>query len=199
MKISKPLFTMTLAAALAAALLATPAHAATPADEEVGADTLAATAPAAPLLPLIGHLSYDSILAAMPGHLLVEERQAELREAFEAELKRVAEDFNSKYESFLEGMKDFPRTILLKRQRELQQLLQQNLEFKREAQKELEQALDDALAPLRTQLDDAIATVAREKGLAIVVNTDSHACPFIDPDMGVDMTEAVMDLLGKSQ
>lgn len=143
----------------------------------------------------IGYLSYDSALVAMPGYALVQARHKELRQAYEAELQRVGDDFNHKYESFLEGMRDFPRTILLKRQTELQQLLQQNMEFKRKAQKELEQALEDALAPLRLELDEAIAAVAREKGLALVVNTDSRACPFIAPDMGVDVLGDVLEQL----
>lgn len=147
--------------------------------------------PVATQLISIGFLSYDSALAAMPDYALVQAHHDKLRQAYEAELKRVEEEFNQKYEAFLEGQRDFPRTILLKRQTELQQLLQKNIEFKRQGQKELEQAYEDALAPLRQKLDKAIAAVARRQGLAIVVNTDSRACPFIDPDMGVDIQEAV--------
>ena len=149
--------------------------------------------PVATQLVSIGFLSYDSALAAMPDYALVQARQNKLRQAYEEELKRVEEEFNQKYEAFLDGQRDFPRTILLKRQTELQQLLQKNIEFKRQGQKELEQAYEDALAPLRLKLDKAIAAVARKKGLALVVNTDSHACPFIDPDMGVDIQETVLD------
>lgn len=145
----------------------------------------------------IGYLSYDSALAVMPDYAISRARLKELREAYEAELKRVEEEFNQKYEAFLDGQKDFPRTILLKRQTELQQLLQQNLEFKRQGQKNLEEAGEKALVPLRQKLDLAIAKVAREKGLILVVNTDSRACPFIDPDLGVDIQEAVAKLLIK--
>lgn len=145
----------------------------------------------------IGYLSYDSALTVMPGYALVQARQQELREAYEAELKRVEEEFNQKYEAFLEGQRDFPRTILLKRQNELQQLLQQNLDFKRQGLKDLQKAEKEAMAPLRDKLNVAIAKVAREKGLPLVVNTDSNACPFIDPEMGVDIQEAVSALLRK--
>ena len=147
----------------------------------------------------IGYLSYDSVLTSMPDYALVQARKMELYQAYESELKRVEEEFNKKYEEFLEGQRDFPRTILLKRQTELQQLLQQNIEFKRQAQKELELAYEEALAPLRQKLNAAIAQVAKAKGLAIVVNTDSHACPFIDPDTGVDVQEAVfLEIIGAS-
>lgn len=143
----------------------------------------------------IGYLSYDQALKDMPDYALVQARQKELRKAYEAELKRVEGEFNQKYEAFLEGQKDFPRTILLKRQTELQQLLQQNLEFKRQGLKDLEKAEEEALAPLHVKLTEAIAKVAKEKGLALVVNTDSRACPFIDSEMGVDLQEEVSKVL----
>ena len=143
----------------------------------------------------IGYLSYDQALKEMADYALVQARQKELRQAYEAELKRVEDEFNQKYEAFLEGQRDFPRTILLKRQTELQQLLQQNLEFKRKGLKELEQAAEEAMAPLHKKLAEAIAKVAKRNGLALVVNTDSRACPFIDPDMGVDLQKEVKNLV----
>ena len=120
-----------------------------------------------------------------------------LREAYDSELQRVEEEFNRKYEDFLEGQKDFPRTILLKRQTELQDMLQRNLEFKRQGLADLEQAERKALAPLRIHLNEAIAKIAREKKLALVINTDANACPFIDPAMGVDVNELVVKKLNR--
>jgi outer membrane protein len=158
----------------------------------------AVATPETPLLTQlisIGYLSYDSALAAMPDYTIVKARQQELRKAYETELKRVEEEFNQKYEAFLEGQKDFPRTILLKRQTELQQLMEQNLEFKRQGREELRKAEEEAMKPLYKKLDKAIADVARKKGIALVVNTDSHACPFIDPEMGIDLQEAVATYL----
>ena len=74
----------------------------------------------APSAPIIGYLSYDSVLTAMPQCAIVEKQLEELTTQYEAELKRVEDEFNQKYEAFLDGRKDFPRTILLKRQTELQ-------------------------------------------------------------------------------
>ena len=143
----------------------------------------------------IGYLSYDSVLVSMPQYTLVENQMDTLRQVYQTELKRVEDDFNQKYEAFLDGRKDFPRTILLKRQTELQQLLQRNVEFKEQSLKELQQARTDALAPLRQRLSEAIAAVARQQQLAVVVNTDSNACPFIDPDFSIDITQEVMKVI----
>ena len=42
---------------------------------------------------------------------------------------------------------------------------------------------------------EAIAAVARQHQLAVVVNTDSNACPFIDPDFSIDITQEVMKVI----
>ena len=144
-----------------------------------------------------GFLSYESALKAMPECGDVMMHMDSLRSAFQTELQRVEDEFNRKYEDFLEGQKDFPRTILLKRQTELQEMMQKNIQFKQESIEELKQTEEQLMAPLRTRLNGAIATVARKQQLALVINTDANACPFIDPAMGIDVTEAVQHLLVK--
>ena len=147
--------------------------------------------------PMIGYLSYDSVLTAMPQCAIVEKRLEELTTQYEAELKRVEDEFNQKYEAFLDGRKDFPRTILLKRQTELQQLMQRNIEFRENSRKELQQARDEAYAPLQQLLSKAIAIVAQRHRLAVVVNTDANACPFIDPALAVNISQEVEKELSK--
>lgn len=148
-------------------------------------------------VPMIGFLSYDSVLNSLPQRAIVEKQLKELTAQYEAELKRVEDEFNQKYEAFLDGRKDFPRTILLKRQTELQQLMQRNIEFMEKSRQELKQARDEAYAPLRQQLGKAIAIVAQLHRLAVVVNTDANACPFIDSDLALDISEEVMTELSK--
>ena len=147
----------------------------------------------------IGYLSYDAALTAMPEYGNVQQQVKDLRAAYEAEMKRVEKEFNTKYEAFLDGQKDFPRTILLKRQTELQELLERNLQFKKQGREDIQKAEREAMAPLQLKLKEAIAKVAQEQGLALVVNTDSNACPFIEPQMAVDITLDVKELLNQNK
>ncbi len=144
-----------------------------------------------------GYLSYESVLKTMSEYGAVMMRMDSLRSAFNAEMQRVENEFNRKYEDFLEGQKDFPRTILLKRQTELQEMMQKNLSFKQQLQKELTDTEAQLMAPLRIHLNEVIATIAREQKLALVINTDANACPFIEPMLGVDLNSAVITKLGK--
>lgn len=144
-----------------------------------------------------GYLSYDMALKSMKEYATVQMRMDSLRSAFNAEMQRVEDEFNRKYEDFLEGQKDFPRTILLKRQTELQEMMQKNIAFKQQLQRELTDTEAQLMAPLRIHLNEAIATIAREQGLALVINTDANACPFIEPAMGVDVNELVVKKLNR--
>ena len=144
-----------------------------------------------------GFLSYDSALVAMPGYQQAQQQMAALRAAYEVELQRVENEFNTKYEDFLDGQRDFPRTILLKRQTELQELLPRTIEFKRQGLEDLQKAEQEAMAPLRERLNQAIALVATQQQLALVINTDANACPFIDPTMGIDLNAMVQKALNR--
>ena len=144
-----------------------------------------------------GYLSYETALAAMPEYEGVLQQMNTLREAYEKELQRAEDEFNRKDEDFLEGQKDYPRTILLKRQTELQDMMQRNLQFKQQGKQDLAEAERKAMAPLRVRLNEAIATIARQHHLALVINTDANACPFIEPSMGIDLSGEVKEALQK--
>ena len=144
---------------------------------------------------IIGFLSYDSALVSMPEYAIAQQQIAETRQAYDDEMKRVEKEFNDKYEEFLENRKDYPRTILLKRQTELQELLEKNIAFKNQSRQELQQIERQILAPLRIRLNETIATIARQQQLTMVVNTDSNASPFIEPMQSVDLNETVIRAL----
>lgn len=144
-----------------------------------------------------GYLSYQQALKAMPQYALVQKKMADLRQQYETELQRVTDEFNRKYEEFLEGQREFPKTILQKRQTELQELITRNVAFKEQSLKELSDAEREAMAPLKIRLIETVAKMAKERGLALVVNTDSEACPYINPTWGEDLTPLVITILSR--
>lgn len=176
-----------------AALLSLPSAAQTVSTAD---DTPAVAVPAlhgeAPALRF-GYLSYDEALRAMPNYAIVGRQIEELRAKYAAENRRVEDEFNSKYEEFLDGLKDFPPSILQKRQSELQEMMNRNIAFKEESRRLLEAAEHDALAPLHARLAALLRAIGEERGLAFIINTDGNACPFISPAMGEDLNQAVRE------
>ena len=148
----------------------------------------------APVLKF-GYLSYKGALESMPQYILMQNDMEQLRSKYEAEQKRVENDFNTKYEEFLDGQASFPKTILQKRQSELQEMLDKNIAFKKESQKLLAKAEAEALAPLKAQLAEALARIGQERGYAFILNTDINATPWINVDLGEDINEAVKEAL----
>lgn len=142
-----------------------------------------------------GYLSYDAALKAMPDYSLAMTNVDKLRAQYDNELKRAEKEFNAKYEDFLENQRTMAPAILDKRQAELQELLHKNLEFKAEADRLLKQAENDAYAPLKKKLNDAIRKVGMQRGYAFVMNTDGNACPYVDSTKGEDISVLVSDEL----
>ena len=58
-----------------------------------------------------------------------------------------------------------------------------------EAEKEMQ-------APILQKLTASIQAVAAERNLMFVLNTDDNAVPFVNPQMGVDISELVLQKLG---
>ena len=142
-----------------------------------------------------GYLSYETALKSMSDYAIVQQKLADLRQQFQDETLRVEDEFNRKYEEFLEGQREFPQSILKKRQMELQELLDKNIAFKENSRKELEKAEQDLMAPLKIRLIEVLGKIGRERGYAFIIDTDVKALPFINPAMGHDLNQQVQDAL----
>jgi outer membrane protein len=140
-----------------------------------------------------GYLSYDAAFQSMREYAQARKSLDDLKAKYDAEMKRSEDDFNKKYEEFLDGQKDFPQTILQKRQMELQEMMDKNVSFKNEAKRLLRDAENDTFAPLQDRLSAVLKDIGKEKGFAFILNTDYNACPYIDPAQGEDITTLVKD------
>lgn len=142
-----------------------------------------------------GYFSFDNVLKSMPDYVMAQRSIEDLRQKYDAEMKRAEDEFNSKYEEFLDVQKDLVPAILRKRQAELQEMMQKNINFKNESQRLLKQAEADAFAPVKNKLYNALTKVGQAQGYAFILNTDGDACPYVNPEMGEDATELIKEAL----
>lgn len=142
-----------------------------------------------------GYLSYSEALKSMSDYAVMQKNVASLRAQYEEETKRAQQEFNQKYESFLEGQRDFAPAILDKRQSELQELLNKNIAFKEEAARLLKQAEADMTAPIKKKLNNILSKIARDRGYILILNTDGDTLPFIDSAYGEDINTFVKNVL----
>lgn len=155
------------------------------------------------LLPLLssaqqfrfGYFSYQEVFRSMAGYSLAVKQVDDLKKEYDAEMKRVEEEFNKKYEEFLDGQKDFAPTIREKRQAELQEMMEKNIAFKREARRLIQQAEEEAMAPLKRKLNDALNALGKEKGYAFIINTDNNTLPFVNDLAGENINASLKEKL----
>jgi len=153
------------------------------------------TQPAAQPAWRFGYFSFEQVFHTMPGYAIAKHNMDELRTKYDEETKRVENEFNSKYEEFLDGQRSYAKTILEKRQAELRELMEKNIAFKAEANRLLKQAEDEAFAPLKAKVNEEAQKMGKEKGFAFILNTDNNAAPYLNAEMGEDITAALEEKL----
>ena len=142
----------------------------------------------------IGFFSYDKALKSMPDYAIVQETVANLRTQYDAELQAAQQEFTEKYELFLEQQSKMATAIREKRQSELQLLMERNVAFRAASERLLQKAEEEGLQPLREKLDSAIQAIGSE-GYIVILNTDSNACPYLNPAFTTDINALVQEKL----
>lgn len=142
----------------------------------------------------IGHFSFEAVIKAMPRYAVAQEDLARMRQQYADELKLSEQDFSDKYEMFMEQLADMAPSIKEKRQAELQDMYKRNVKFRADSEKLLKQTEHDIMVSIKATVKDAIAEVGKQGDYLMVVNTDSDACPYIDPASAVDVTNEIIRL-----
>ena len=142
-----------------------------------------------------GYLNYRSIFESMPEYAEAQKSLAEIKAKYDAETTHNEESFKRMYLEFLQGQKDFPQTIMLKRQKELQEAMQRGVKFREQVSEMLTKAQQDLEKPIRAKLDSAISIVGRERGYDAILNTGENGFPFINKATGENVTELVKQAL----
>lgn len=142
-----------------------------------------------------GYLSYQQVIKEMPEYTQAMQELKTLKDKYDEEATRGETEFQKKFVDFLQGQKDFPQTIMQKRQAELQTLMDNGVAFRMQVQTLLAQAEKDLVAEVQKKLNRVLLEVGVENGYGFILNTDDNACPYINPVIGVDVTELVRQKL----
>ena len=145
-----------------------------------------------------GYISYDQVLKDLPEYTKATQDLAALKAKYEAEAQKGEEEFQQKFVDFLQGQKDFPQAIMQKRQAELQALMDNGVAFRMKSQELIAQAEKDLMQEAQKRLNRALLEVGVEMGYGYILNTDNNNCPYINPVVGVDVTNLVRKKLGLS-
>lgn len=122
-----------------------------------------------------------------------------LKQQYANEQKIAEQDFKEKYELFIEQQGDLAKSIRAKRQSDLQALLERTEKFREETKQLIQKSEDEALSSAKIRISEAIRKVAETGEYLLIVNSDSEACPYINPNYSIDITEMISSVLANPQ
>ena len=140
----------------------------------------------------IGHFSFDAVMQAMPAYVEAQSSLQALRQQYVDELKAAEQEFSEKYELFIEQQAMLAPSIREKRQADLQDMYKKNVKFRVDSEQLLKQTEQDAMAPIKARVQQAINAVGEQSDYLLIVNTDSEACPYINAANAVDVTADIL-------
>ena len=143
-----------------------------------------------------GYISYEQVLKELPEYAKATQDIAALKAKYEVEAQKSEEEFQRKFVDFLQGQKDFPQAIMQKRQAELQNLMDNGMAFRMKSQELIAQAEKDMMQEAHKRLSRALLEVGVEYGYGYILNIDNNNCPYINPVVGIDVTDLVRRKLG---
>ena len=143
----------------------------------------------------IGHFSYNAVLQGLPAYVAAQQNLQRMRKQYADELQAAEKEFSEKYEFFIEQQSSLDPSISEKRQSELRSLYDSNIRFRDNSRRVLQQTESDLMSPIKANISRALSTVGKEGGYAVIINTDSDACPYLDGAATEDVTAAILSQL----
>ena len=145
---------------------------------------------------MFGYIDFNGTLKLMPEYMEAQIILLKTQSDYREEIERSKQEFERQYIDFMLEQDYLSPSIVAKRQKELQLLMDNNAEFRDKVQSELETKRNELLLPLKNKLMKAVSEISKEQDLDYVIDTGKGAYLFINPDKGVDISEVVYKKLG---
>jgi outer membrane protein len=143
-----------------------------------------------------GHVSAQEVISTMPELTKAQTELQTLEKKYSDEVQRTNEEFNRKYQEFLDARDSLPQNISERRQKELQDMMQRSEQFQQEAQQAMTQKQQELMTPIYQKLDNAIKVVGEAQGMIYVFDVSRTPIPYINANQSIDVTSLVKAELG---
>lgn len=145
---------------------------------------------------MFGYIDFNSTLRLMPEYMEAEINLQKMQSDYREEIERSKREFERQYIEFMLEQDHLSASVVAKRQRELQLLMDNNAAFRDKVQKDIEIKRDELLVPIKKKLLKVVSEVCLEKSLDYVIDTGKGTYLYINESKGVDITEQVFRQLG---
>lgn len=141
----------------------------------------------------IAYFNYTEVIQAMPEVAQMNDSIQKQAEVFESELKILQEEFEKKYQAYLEQQDTLAESIKTRRQQEIMDLQERAQTFQQQAYQSQEQLQRALLAPIQEKIMKAVQDVGAENNYTYVLEAGSLL--YVSPQ-SINATPLVKTKLG---
>lgn len=143
-----------------------------------------------------GYMDFNGTLKLMPEYKEAQKNLQKIQSDFKEEIERSKREFERQYVEFMLEQNQLAPSIVAKRQKELQVLMDTYSDFRDSVQSELESKREELLVPIKEKLIKAVNSAGKSMNLDYVIDTGTHTYLYIDSEKGVDISNQVYRQLG---
>ena len=142
----------------------------------------------------IGTVNLDEVMQAMPETSVLEKELSTRTTNFQTQAKSMQDEFQSKYQTYVEQHDSLDELTRGVREDELRSLQQRAEQYQQSAYQQINQYREQQLSMIQEKLFKAVKSVGdREKYLAIFPTNDAT---YFSPTQTTDVTAAIKTELG---
>lgn len=143
-----------------------------------------------------GYMDFNGAIKLMPEYFEAQLNLQKIQSDYKNEIDRSKREFERQYVEFMLEQDHLAPTIVAKRQKELQVLMDVYAEFRDSVQVDLESIRLEMLNPIKEKLLKAIYKAGMDLNLDYVIDTGTGAYLYINNDKGIDISNYVYKILG---
>jgi outer membrane protein len=144
----------------------------------------------------LAHVNVDELLSLMPETKAAEAELQKYAGQLQKDLEDMQAEAQTKYQNLIANQNNWTQLRVSKEQEELQAIGQKMEEYQQQAQQDLQQKQMTLMKPIIEKAQNAVNTIAREKGYTYVLDSSQSKGVVIFAEKGEDILPLVKAKLG---
>ena len=125
-----------------------------------------------------GHINSAELIQAMPQTKQADSTLKKFAESLDTQMKTMTIEYQTKLQSYQSKADSMPEPMKSDKEKELYNLQQRIQDFQQTAQESIQKKKEEIYGPILKKAEDAIKTLAKEKGYSYIFDTSVGAVIF---------------------
>jgi outer membrane protein len=133
----------------------------------------------------LAHVNRSQILQNMPEVQQAQQNLKSYSKELESQVQQLLKEYRNKTKNFQKNRKSMTATERKDQQRALKNLEQRIQKFRQDAQKQVSEKRTELLKPIMSNINDAIQSVAKEKGYTYVFDASQGSVLYAEESRNI--------------